>query len=339
MKLLDKSILSPREDLIAFTTFIPVYLLYLLLFQFNLVSLPSSPPYYFFLLGWLIVDGSHVYSTLLVSYMDRTIFQNLKWVLILTPLLLYVLTSSLFYFGQEQVFAYFLAYLAMIHFIRQEFGWMKIATRLDAEAPTWLNHVDKIVSYIMTIAPMMWFMRKANSGFWYKSGDLFLVPDDIAYYGFSLFWPAVIVFLAVNGYHTYKTQTFNLTKFLVFINTFFGWYIAKTQTANIYLAVWLVIFHHGIPYYFIVFKTEKISGKYKLKEKLKFLHLPILYLSCVGIFYLFMTNSCCSSAVGFLKTQGNLIKALVLAIAPVPQMTHFILDGFIWKRKRGLVTK
>lgn len=340
MKLLGKYILSPKADLFAFTTFIPVYLLYWIFFEANILSftLPDQPPHWFFLMGWILVDGSHVYSTLLVSYNDKEIFQRLKWVMIGVPIALIVSSFALNMTGNGHIFMYFLAYLAMVHFIRQEFGWMKIATRLDPNSPVWLNWLDKTTSYCMTILPITWFIRESSGGFWYRSGDLFKVPDHWANLALNLFWPIVAIFLAANFWHSWKTKTINLSKYLVFVNTFFGWYMAKTQVSNTYLAVWLMIFHHGIPYYFIVFKTERVTQNIGWLQRLGSFKYPALYVGFAAIFYLFLQSHCCNPVVSYLQSQGQAFIYFIAAIATMPQMTHFILDGFIWKRKRGLVT-
>jgi hypothetical protein len=336
MRLLGKYFFSKKVDLIAFTTFIPVYLLYCIFFETSFVTLPPQPPYWFFILGWTLVDGSHVYSTLLVSYGDKDMFQQLKTLFLIVPIALLVSAFAFMYSGSPALFFYFLAYLAMVHFIRQEFGWMKIATRFDPAAPGWLMNLDKATAYAMTILPMMWFMRKTQSGFWYQKGDLLAIPDNIAEMAMTLYWPVVGVFLITNIYHSLKTKTVNLSKYLVFINTFFGWYMAKVHVQNTYLAVWLMIFHHGIPYYFIVFKTERVSNKIQWVNNLGKFKYPALYLSFAAIFFAFLMSHSGNSYVIQLA-QNQTLKALVYAIAVTPQMTHFILDGFIWKKKYGLV--
>jgi hypothetical protein len=337
MRPLGKYFFSLKTDILAFTSFIPIYIIYALCFETGWVQLPPSPPFHFLLLGWLLVDGSHVYSTLLVSYTDKDIWERLKPLMIGVPIFLVVTAFAFRYSGSPELFIYFLAYLAMIHFIRQEFGWMKIATRFDPAAPAWLQHLDKTTSYAMTILPMLWFTRESQKGFWYQSGDLIAIPDGIATFALNSYFPLITLFLAANFYHSYRTKTINISKYLVFINTFFGWYMAKVYVQNIYLAIWLMIFHHGLPYYFIVFKTERVTKKISFFEKLGKLKYPVLYLLCVGIFYLFLYGHSNPYAAHLKKNE--FLKALLYGISVMPQMTHFILDGFIWKQKYAIVKK
>lgn len=338
MQLLGKSIFSQKMDVVAFCSFIPIYGLYFLLQALG-ITLPENMPAEFFILGWTLVDGSHVYSTFYVSYIDKGVKEKLKLHLIFIPLLIYLTAFGLTYAGSQASFITILAYAAGIHFIRQEFGWMKIATRLDKAAPTWLNWIDKFTVYGMTIFPIVYFFRASNDGFWYQKGDIFLFPDTFSNIVIMFFWPTVIVFLVANLYHTFKTKVFNLTKFLVFINTFFGWYVAKVVVGNPYLAVWLVIFHHGLPYYLIIFKTERVSQNLPILKSLEKLKYPAMYLSCAGFFLIWYSFHWEWDFISSMKKAAPILSAAIYASAVTPQFTHFILDGFIWKRKVGLVHK
>lgn len=339
MQLLGKYIFSPRLDILAFCSFIPLYIIYFFIKTLG-IELPTEVPFAFFILGWTLVDGSHVYSTIYVTYMDREVRQRLKWHLILIPLIIFVTAFGLTYSGNRALFLSILAYSAAIHFIRQEFGWMKIATRLDKNAPNWLSLYDKFTSYAMTVIPLLWFIRETSKGSWYEEGDLLLVPDSIATFGLNLYWPIVILFLVFNIRHSLLTKTFNTTKFLVALNTFFGWYIAKTVVEYPYLAIWLMIFHHGWPYYLIVFKTEKVSHKIGVLKNLGKFKYPVMYLACAALFYVFLKSHCCSGFSRELRAgSGAIFLAAIYAFSITPQFTHFILDGVIWKRKVGIVHK
>jgi hypothetical protein len=336
MQLINKHLFSRTIDFWAFTSFIPLYAVYILI-QILGIKLPDSPPAEFYLLGWVLVDGSHVYSTLYITYMDREVRSKLKWHLILVPALIFMTALILAGIGERKIFVHIIAYAAAIHFIRQEFGWMKIATRLDHLAPHWLSTIDKLTSYVMTITPVIWFLRQSQEGFWYQKGDLFRFPDWFSHWALAIFWPTVILFLLTNAYHSYKTKTFNLSKALIFLNTFFGWYVPKVLINHPYLSLWLVIFHHGLPYYIIVFKTERLSQKYSWLNTLGKFKYPLMYLVCAAIFYFFLKSHSNRAIHASFRSLGIWMSALLYAYAVTPQFTHFVLDGFIWKRKVGLV--
>jgi hypothetical protein len=338
MTIINKSFFSRKVDFLAFGSFIPVYITYYFVFEILKLPLPPNPNFSVLLLGYLLVEGSHLYSTYLVSYGDKEISRQLKPLFYGIPLALVVSAFTLQFIGKQQYLYYFMAYLAVVHFIRQDFGWMKIATSFDSHAPRWLNMLDVWSSYGMTVLPMLYITRKeAVNNFWYQKGDLFYTPDVIAHTAHHLYWPVVAIFIAGNAYHAYQTRRLNLSKYLVATNTFFGWYMSKIYVENGYLAIWLMIFHHGVPYYFIVFKTERISKDILWLQRLGRFKYLALYLCCVMVFFTVFWSLGMNSYVVSLKSSVPSLKSLIYAIAISPQMTHSILDGYIWKKKYGLV--
>jgi hypothetical protein len=302
----------------------------------SLIALPAQPPPFYFLFFSLFVDGPHFFSTSYVTYGDSQIFRQLKLLMIATPLLILSAGFVFHYTGHSHYFYMFAAYCAVLHFIRQEFGWMKISSRFEKNAPRWLYHVDVNTSYAMTIIPFLWYTRKSHLyGYWFRQGDLFSVPDSFATMALTFYFPIVAIFLLANAYQTYRTRTFNLSKFMVFLNTLFGWYIARVFVKDLYLGIWLVIFHHSIPYLFVVLKHERASKKMNWLKDLGKYRIPILYITCFLAYtvYHFLTES---EWIREMKNQ-EIMNAMILSFIAIPGLTHFILDAFIWKKKYGLI--
>src|SRR3990172_5614686 len=70
----------------------------------------------------LLVDVAHVYATAFRVYFDASEFARRRWLYVLTPLLGYLFGVALYSEG-EAVFWRVLAYLAVFHFVRQQYGW------------------------------------------------------------------------------------------------------------------------------------------------------------------------------------------------------------------------
>ncbi|MAX67115.1 MAG: hypothetical protein CME66_09290 [Halobacteriovoraceae bacterium] len=302
------------------------------------ISLPQTPPFFYFLLGWIAVDGSHFFSTIFVTYLDKDIRQRLKAQLIIIPFVLIVGASTLNFFGYKNIFILILGLSAAYHFIRQESGWMKIASRLDSKAPSWLQKIDILTSYCMTILPLAWTIRMSNNGHWYEKGDLIYLPDHISELLIQLFWPVIIVFILSNIYHCYQTKIFNLSKLYVFINTLMGWYIPRVILENPYLSVALITLHHGVPYFFIVFKHERISQNSKVFNKLKKYKYILFYLASVSLYFAFYYIMFVLPAFISFKNFNNFTQSVAYGILIAPLMTHFLLDSYIWKRKYRLIS-
>jgi hypothetical protein len=252
------------------------------------------------------------------------------------PLLIFISAVLFFYFGMKSYYIYFVAYLAAFHFIRQEYGWMKISSAFDKTLPNSIATLDKITTYTMTIVPFIWLSRKENAGFWYEHGDVFLIPDIIASIGLYFFWLIVFLFLFFNTIHALKTKTLNLSKFLVFINTFFGWYVSFIFIESGWIRVLYLICHHGIPYYFIVFRTERITQNYILLKSLGRYKYLFLYLACAIFMYFFIQLED-SSLIYISRKNYRFLNAFFYGFFLTPQLVHFMIDAFIWKKRIGLV--
>ena len=71
----------------------------------------------------LLVDVAHVYATAFRVYLDPAEFARRRWVYLLAPVLGYVVGVALYSEGAE-LFWRALAYLAVFHFVRQQYGWV-----------------------------------------------------------------------------------------------------------------------------------------------------------------------------------------------------------------------
>ena len=73
----------------------------------------------------LLIDVAHVYATGFRVYLDSEELRRRPWLYALVPLLGYALGVALYSEG-ELVFWRALAYLAVFHFIRQQYGWVAL---------------------------------------------------------------------------------------------------------------------------------------------------------------------------------------------------------------------
>src|SRR5688572_24769411 len=81
----------------------------------------------------LCIDVSHVYSTLFRLYWDKQTFKTYKRTLIFIPMIAFVAGLGLHYFD-SLIFWRVLAYVAVFHFVRQQYGFLRLYSR--KEIPT-----------------------------------------------------------------------------------------------------------------------------------------------------------------------------------------------------------
>jgi hypothetical protein len=264
-------------------------------------------------IGALIVDGAHVYSTLLVSYFDKNINIKIRRHLIWAPIITIVFCYSLYIYDYKTILISFVGSFALFHFIRQEAGWMKLAGRLDSQQTSGLSNIDLLTSYTFTIVPITYLISERNKGFWLSSGDLPIISNNYWYIGKYLMLIAGCTWLIANVVHWRRIKIINSSKVLVMLNNITAWFVALTFLSGSWVGLLLIIVPHGVPYFFLVAKENKKSSKYKIAIY------PLFYLLCVLLY--------------FLETRLFGIKSpILISIALMPQIVHYYLDGIIWRR-------
>ncbi|HLM58484.1 MAG TPA: hypothetical protein VK422_20445, partial [Pyrinomonadaceae bacterium] len=115
---------SPRADLCVFAGSAAVALLLLWVGVGAGVAEGDSPDW-----TWvpavLLVDVAHVWATGFRVYFDREELRRRPWLYGLAPLIALALGVALYSEG-EALFWRSLAYLAVFHFVRQQYGWVAL---------------------------------------------------------------------------------------------------------------------------------------------------------------------------------------------------------------------
>jgi hypothetical protein len=300
---------------------------------------------------WIVlilgIDVTHVYSTLYRTYLDRETFKYYKSIYILIPVLVFT-TNVLVYTISTHLFWSLLAYLAVFHFIRQQYGFFKIYSRGE-KRNRWINWMDNISIYSLTLYPIL---------YWHLSGpQLFnwMMPDDFFFFK----WPGLLVFstyiyflwMVVYGvkeiYVSIKYRFLNIPKNLLWLGTACSWYVGIVYLKGDLTFTLLNVVAHGVPYMALIW----IYGNKKSSEKKnKFLRVVFsprgVVVFCLLIFFLgyleeglwdvwvWKDREALFSVFKFLPAIGSKeLLSLVVALLATPQLTHYILDAFIWKMR------
>src|SRR5262245_58958987 len=120
------------------------------LFSHSLEGTTSVP-----LWAWIVfvlgVDVSHVYSTLFRTYFNSNEFQENKLILTLLPIVVWLL-GIILYSIDGMMFWRFLAYVAVFHFIRQQYGFLRLYSRSDNQSNS-ARQLDAFMIYTSTLYP------------------------------------------------------------------------------------------------------------------------------------------------------------------------------------------
>lgn len=301
--------------------------------------------------AWLFlvvfVDVGHVYSTLYRTYIDKTLILKNKNLFFGLPFLLLVI-SVMLHTTNPLWFWRALAYLAVYHFIRQQYGFMRIYSRKNTYSSL-KNKLDAFCIYAVTVLPVAyWHVSGDRSFHWFVKGDFFAVgyPSLISAVNI-LFWLSLIVYTSSELLLLVRTKEFNFQKNAILYGTALAWYAGIVYFNSDIAFSLLNIICHGIPYMALVWihgkKKNGTSSSSFLKRiygqfSILFFILPLLIFAWLeeGFWdaFVWKEHGTTFPLLNLLRTDvSRVLLNLIVPVLALPQLFHYIIDGFIWKIK------
>ncbi|WP_316783926.1 hypothetical protein [Pedobacter frigiditerrae] len=303
---------------------------------------------------WVIlvvfIDVAHVYSTLYRTYFNHGNFKRNSTLLLIIPLSCY-LFGVIVYQYDALWFWRILAYLAVFHFIRQQYGFMSLYSRQERSSK-WIKYIDILTIYTATIYPLLYWHLSANRNFnWFIAGDFMLFKNNwLMKWSSILYMLILLLYIIKEIYIIIKKKRFNIPKNLLIIGTSLSWYFGIIYFNGDIAFTTLNVISHGIPYMALIwfFEKKKID-QVKLNQnklmKLSFGKFGILYFLLILIAFAYFEEGLWDGLIwkehqqifklfSFLpQLTDQIIISLLIPLLALPQATHYVLDGFIWKKK------
>ncbi|MEL7371031.1 MAG: hypothetical protein AAFN74_19075, partial [Myxococcota bacterium] len=162
-------LVSARFDLAAFG--LPA-LLALVLVPFGPWIAPTGEtPLPMWVIAVLMIDVAHVWSTIYRTYGDPAEVARRPGLYVGVPSVVYVLGAVLAAWSWS-AFWTVLAYLAVYHFVRQQYGWVALYNRTDPDVGAWERRIDTVAIYASTLFPLVWWHAHLPRKFhWFLPGD------------------------------------------------------------------------------------------------------------------------------------------------------------------------
>lgn len=347
-------IISPKMDsLFILGPGLLSVLVVILLNLFNI--LPSEVN----MLSWLIlvvfIDVGHVWSTLYRTYIHERNFKEYRELLILTPALCFVLGTVIHSLSAIH-FWKTLAYLAVFHFVRQQYGFFMLYRNKESSLPLDQNKLseilDKVAIYTVTLVPIIhWHVKYPKEFFWFIENDFFRLPYPFLE---KMAWAFYI--LIVLGYllKEIKLQRILSPKNIFFLGTVLSWYVGIVHFNGDWAFTVTNVVAHGIPYTALIWFSNCEKPSFTPTESVqKFLWQPkminrFLLFAALLMLIGYIEEGLWDSLVwkdhseifpglnNFKQVKDDLTLSWLVPLLSLPQVTHYVLDGFIWKSKRPM---
>ncbi len=334
-----KLLFSPSVDLSVFLGSAVAALL-LLWIGARAGVLYGSSPEWTWVPAVLLIDVAHVYATAFRVYFDKEELKRKPWLYALVPVIGYLVGVAL-YSESDMLFWRVLAYLAVFHFVRQQYGWVALYRARLREADKLGKWIDTCTIYIATVYPLVyWHSNLPRAFWWFLPNDFAALPGIAAQILEPVYWFTLAIYAARSLFRWIVKGQVNPGKDIVVATTAICWYVGIVAINSDYAFTVTNVIIHGVPYFALVYwyartrRTETTSKSYRfLSSNLVFFLLTLWLLAYVE--ELFWHRSIWHDR-GWLfggPWELNQLKMFVVPLLALPQLTHYFLDGFIWRRK------
>ncbi|MCB1178354.1 MAG: hypothetical protein KDK36_12285 [Leptospiraceae bacterium] len=308
-------------------------------------------PLVYWIIFVLLIDVAHVYSTLFRTYFHSIEFNENKELYLFIPLLVWITGMVLYSIGAG-FFWTIMAYIAVFHFMRQQYGFLRLYSRYE-DKDNFTNKLDNLLLYLSILYPVAYWHTNLPRKFnWFIENDFLVgLPPyfEVTFkYAYLL---TLSIFILKESINFIKKKPINLPKYFILSGTAISWFIGIVLYNNDLIFTITNVVTHGIPYIALIWiygKKEihtnnnlKVFGK--INYRFFFNKYGILIFLGTLIIFAYIEESIWANFVWkeyleifpnltFFKTNiSEKTLTILVPLLSVPQVTHYILDGFIWK--------
>ncbi len=340
-------LVSPSFDVALFTG--PAILSVLLVWLIPGASVSGAQtPLWAWLLFVVGVDVAHVWASLYRTYLDREELARRRSLYVGTPLGCWLAGVMLYSWG-PLVFWRVLAYVAVFHFVRQQYGFVALYEHRLGERGRFDRVLDRVVIYLAMLYPLaFWHGSLPRSFEWFVEGDFVSVGAGVGPTVAAVaFVTALSAFVVRQVWLLATGRPINPGKALVVFSTALSWYVGIVLFNSDFAFTMTNVLAHGVPYFALVWiylrrRAPDRAPEAFLARIARPRYLPMYVGLLFAIAFLeegawdvlvwqehtsvFGAWPVGGSVAGFEGALGFLVPLLA-----VPQATHYILDAFLWK--------
>jgi len=302
--------------------------------------LASKTPDWAWVPAILMIDVAHVWATAFRVYFDPTELKRRPCLYTLVPVLGWAAGVALYAAG-SLVFWRTLAYLAVFHFVRQQYGWVALYRARVGETGRLGKWIDTAAIYLATVYPLIyWHAHLPRKFWWFMKGDFDQIPSFIDQLVAPFYFLALALYALRALFLWFVARTPNPGKDVVVATTVVCWYVGIVAINSDYAFTVTNVVIHGIPYLVLVFwywrgrqlqATESPAGSY-----LSGIAIFLATLWLIAYAEELIWDRSVWQERGWLFGEAWDADRWLVFLVPLlalPQLTHYVLDGFIWKRR------
>lgn len=292
----------------------------------------------------LFVDVAHVWSTAYRVYLDPDERRRRPALYAGVPVAAYV-AGVVLYTASAGLFWRVLAYLAVFHFVRQQYGWVALYRRRLGDTTRLDRFLDDAAIYSATVYPVLWWHANLPREFeWFIEGDFIPgLPSSAVATLLPVHVLLTAAYVARQVWLRARGRPVSPGKDLVIATTWLTWYVGIVVFDSDYAFTVTNVLVHGIPYLALVWRYGR--GRFRgtagaLSRVFQARAWPVFLASLVLAAWLeewgwdrFVWHERPALFPGPELSPSAAALALLVPLLALPQATHYVLDAWIWRRK------
>lgn len=307
--------------------------------------LDGDAPPWLFLFAVVGVDVAHVWSTGWRVLSEGRAASGRLWLYLGVPVAVWCV-GVLAYSVSPLFFWRVLAYLAVFHFVRQQYGWVALYRRKNGEGRDG-RLLDAATIYGATLTPLLfWHAHLPRKFHWFLRGDFLSgLPEGVSRAAFVVYAGIFAAWIGKELSRARAGRSVSRGKILIVLTTAATWFLGIVVFDSDYAFTVTNVFVHGIPYMGLVFFTAKAraaarreageapSPADRMAARLVLFVLPLLLIAFAEEWGWdrLVWHDHAALFPGPALDPGALFLALLVPLLALPQATHYVWDAFLWK--------
>ena len=289
----------------------------------------------------LLIDVAHVWATSFRVYLDPAERKRRPWLYTLVPVIGFAMGVALYSQG-ELVFWRALAYVAVFHFVRQQYGWVALYRAKAGERDAAGKWIDTLAIYAATLYPLIyWHSHLPRKFWWFLANDFSGTPSIISTIAEPIYWAVMAVYLLKSAHGWLVKREGNPGKDIVVVTTAVCWYVGIVAFNSDYAFTVTNVVIHGVPYLALTYwygraRLAQSGGAFRVFASGPAAFLVMLW-AVAYIEEMFWDRGVWQDRSWLFGSPWDVssLKLLLVPLLALPQITHYVLDGFVWRRKNN----
>lgn len=300
-------------------------------------------PLWAYLLFVVSFDVAHVWATGYLTYFDRGQFAARRRLLLLIPAVCFSASFALHLYSNV-VFWTAVAYVAIGHFIKQQIGFVMLYKGMAGERSPLDYHLDKWAIWLGALGPIsLWHADPFEAFEWFGAHEDFAlrVPMELAYAVVGLMLLAQAVWLARQAVRMRAGDVPSIPKMVWVVASWISWWLGVRVATNFIVATAFINLFHGIPYTALVWwrcsrapeGRAPFIRRWIERSSVVAFYVLLLAFALIeeGLWERFVWHTYLPGMGIDLEVLGAIAVSAWVALLSLPQITHYVLDGVLWR--------